>query len=78
MGSEMCIRDRIKGSPEINGHFETLRWLRDLGLPINVHAKKFNDFKEVISYVENIEKIRHDLDYEIDGVVVKVDDLALQ
>ena len=68
----------IKGSPEINGHFETLRWLRDLGLPINVHAKKFNDFKEVISYVENIEKIRHDLDYEIDGVVVKVDDLALQ
>ena len=68
----------IKGSPEINGHFETLRWLRDLGLPINVHAKKFNDFKEVISYIENIEKIRHDLDYEIDGVVVKVDDLDLQ
>ena len=67
-----------KGSPDIDGHFETLRWLKDLGLPINEHAKKFTDFKEAISYIENIEKMRHDLDYEIDGVVVKVDDLALQ
>ena len=67
-----------KGSPEIDGHFETLHWLKGLGLPINEHAKKFTDFKEAISYIENIEKIRHDLDYEIDGVVIKVDDLALQ
>ena len=67
-----------KGSPEIGGHFETLHWLKDLGLPINEHAKKFTDFKEAISYIENIEKMRHDLDYEIDGVVIKVDDLALQ
>ncbi|SVB81205.1 uncharacterized protein METZ01_LOCUS234059, partial [marine metagenome] len=67
-----------KGSPEIDGHFETLHWLKGLGLPINEHAKKFTDFKEAISYIENIEKMRHDLDYEIDGVVVKVDDLALQ
>jgi len=67
-----------KGSPEIDGHFETLHWLKGLGLPINEHAKKFTDFKEAISYIENIEKMRHDLDYEIDGVVIKVDDLALQ
>ena len=67
-----------KGSPEIGGHFETLHWLKDLGLPINKHAKKFTDFDEAISYIENIEKMRHDLDYEIDGVVIKVDDLALQ
>ena len=50
-----------KGSPEIGGHFETLHWLKDLGLPINEHAKKFTDFKEAISYIENIEKMRHDL-----------------
>ena len=67
-----------KGSPKIDGHFETLHWLKGLGFPINEHAKKFTDFKEAISYIENIEKMRHDLDYEIDGVVVKVDDLALQ
>ena len=67
-----------KGSPEIGGHFETLHWLKGLGLPVNKHAKKFTDFDEVISYIENIEKMRHDLDYEIDGVVIKVDDLALQ
>ena len=67
-----------KGLSEISGHFETLQWLRDLGFPVNEHAKKFTDFDEVTSFIENIEKIRHDLDYEIDGVVVKVDDLALQ
>ncbi len=67
-----------KGSSEISGHFQTLQWLRDLGFPVNEHAKKFTDFDEVTSFIENIEKIRHDLDYEIDGVVVKVDDLALQ
>ena len=67
-----------KGLSEISGHFETLQWLRDLGFPVNEHAKKFTDFDEVTSFIENIEKIRHDLDYEIDGVVVKVDDLDLQ
>ena len=60
------------------GHFEILQWLRKLGLPINEHAKRFTRFKDVISYIENIEELRHDLDYEIDGVVVKVDDLATQ
>ncbi|KIE50777.1 MAG: hypothetical protein MB52_05150 [marine actinobacterium MedAcidi-G1] len=53
-------------------------WLKSLGFPINEHAKKFTDFKEVVSYIENIENMRHDLDYEIDGVVIKVDDLVLQ
>ncbi len=60
------------------GHFEILQWLRKLGLPINEHAKRFTQFQDVISYIENIEELRHDLDYEIDGVVVKVDDLATQ
>ena len=67
-----------KGSPTISGHLETLHWLKSLGFPINEHAKKFTDFRKVVSYIENIENMRHDLDYEIDGVVIKVDDLVLQ
>ena len=67
-----------KGSPTISGHLETLYWLKSLGFPINEHAKKFTDFRKVVSYIENIENMRHDLDYEIDGVVIKVDDLVLQ
>ena len=68
----------IKDASLENGHYETMQWLRKLGLPINEHARRFTDFQDVVSYIESIEGMRHDLDYEIDGVVVKVDDLVIQ
>jgi|TARA_Y100000031_G_scaffold103201_1_gene113151 DNA ligase (NAD+) len=60
------------------GHHETLRWLGDLGLPVNDRAVRLTDFDEVVAHVVAVEASRHNLDYEIDGVVVKVDDLAIQ
>mgnify|MGYP003950645299 FL=1 len=66
------------GRAEPTGHHETLRWLGDLGLPVNDRAVRLTNFDDVVDHVVAVEASRHDLDYEIDGVVVKVDDLAIQ
>ena len=68
----------VVDGPEPASHLETLRWLAGLGLPVDGHVASFDDFEDVVSHVGAIEAARHDLDFEIDGVVVKVDDLALQ
>jgi DNA ligase (NAD+) len=66
------------GRVEPAGHHATLAWLGDLGLPVNDRAVRLTDFDDVVAHVVAVEASRHDLDYEIDGVVVKVDDLAIQ
>ena len=68
----------VVGGPELAGHHDTLAWLTDLGLPVNDGVVRLTDFDEVVAHVGVVGAARHDLDYEIDGVVVKVDDLALQ
>jgi DNA ligase (NAD+) len=57
---------------------ELLDYLRGLGFRVNEHAVRVASIGDVIGYVERFEAERESLDYEIDGVVVKVDDLALQ
>ncbi|HEY4685457.1 MAG TPA: NAD-dependent DNA ligase LigA [Dehalococcoidia bacterium] len=59
-------------------HWQTLRWLAELGLKVSPHVQRFTDFEAVVEHVKGWEARREELDYEIDGVVVKVDDLALQ
>ncbi|MEE2767842.1 MAG: NAD-dependent DNA ligase LigA [Actinomycetota bacterium] len=68
----------IVGGPPLAGHRETLAWLASLGFPVNSRVERFENFDEVLAFVDTAGSLRHDLDYEIDGVVVKVDDLALQ
>ncbi len=55
-----------------------LAYLRDLGFPVNPNAHRVASIGEVVAYVARWEEERDRLDYEIDGVVVKADDLALQ
>jgi DNA ligase (NAD+) len=55
-----------------------LEYLRGLGLATNPHAVRAESIDEVIAFVERWERERDALDYEIDGVVVKVAELALQ
>ena len=69
---------QVEGGPELGSHTETLAYLASLGLPVNPLAERVADIESVVSYVEHHHARRHDLDYEIDGVVVKVDDLGLQ
>ena len=52
--------------------------LRTWGLPISDLVKVVDDLDGVREYVEYYGEHRHDLDHEIDGVVVKVDQLAMQ
>jgi DNA ligase (NAD+) len=59
-------------------HEETLQWLDRAGFPVNPERQLVHGLDEVLRFCQRTEAGRHDLDYEIDGVVVKVDDLALQ
>ena len=57
---------------------QALEILRSLGFQVNPHIRGAATIDDVIAYCEEWEVRRDELDYEIDGVVVKVDDLAVQ
>ncbi len=57
---------------------EALERLKALGLPAHPYWKRFGTFGEVREFVEQWETKRTDLDFETDGVVIKVDDRRLQ
>jgi DNA ligase (NAD+) len=48
------------------------------GLPVSRHTKVLDTVEQVLDYVELRSERRHDVEHEIDGVVVKVDDLSVQ
>jgi DNA ligase (NAD+) len=58
-------------------HHDTLQWLSDLGFRINPEIRRFKDLQAVEAHYRNWENRRHDLDYEIDGMVVKIDQKSL-
>ena len=62
----------LKGNLAINTQIELMKCLPTLGLPVNNLIKVGNGINEVIRYYDHLESIRNDLDYDIDGVVIKV------
>ena len=60
--------------PVFSSHADTLAWVGELGFPINEHVRRFGTIDEVAEHCLHWQQHRHDLDYEIDGVVIKVDD----
>jgi DNA ligase (NAD+) len=68
----------VEGGPAFKTHSETLEWMRGLGLPVNPEIKPLGTLDDVYEYCKHWQEHRHDLPYEIDGVVVKVDDLRLR
>lgn len=66
----------VEGAVPLRSHMDTLRWLSDLGFPVNPQIESFGDLDAVAAFCESTEERRHALGYEIDGVVVKIDDLA--
>ncbi len=62
----------LEGS-EITAHHKTLARLRKMGFPVNPDAAECADIDEVLKACEEWETRRKELDYEIDGMVVKVD-----
>ena len=65
----------IEGGPEFTSHHETLDWLTTLGFPVNPEIRRVSDPTDVLGFALHWQEHRHDLNYEIDGAVVKVDDL---
>lgn len=57
---------------------EILQLLRDLGFPVNPHFQRVSTVEEIRAYLEEWQEKRHELDYETDGVVIKVDSLDQQ
>lgn len=52
--------------------------LKEWGFPINPHYKKLSSYQELADFCNYWDKERYNLEYETDGIVVKVDNLALQ
>jgi DNA ligase (NAD+) len=67
-----------KGAHAIRTQWEFLEAVRDLGLPTNALAARCMGDEDVIGFYNTILKKRNGLPYEIDGVVVKVNDFAVQ
>ncbi len=55
-------------------HSESLNYLKNLNFNINEYSKKRKNINEVINYIEKINILRKTLPYEIDGIVIKIDD----
>ena len=68
----------LAGGPSFEGHWESMEWLRDLGFRVNPASAWVADIEGVVEFVDQTRADRHRQDYEIDGVVVKVDSLADQ
>jgi DNA ligase (NAD+) len=63
---------------DISSQWGALQLLRDWGFPVNSHIHLAKTLDEVMDYCNKWEKERFNLPYEIDGVVIKVSDLAQQ
>ena len=59
-------------------HWDAMQGLQQAGLKINPRTARCANLNEVIAYCQDLEEHRHELDYDADGVVVKVDSFRLQ
>ncbi|MBE3086289.1 MAG: NAD-dependent DNA ligase LigA, partial [Bacteroidetes bacterium] len=62
----------------IDNQFELLSFLVNVGLRVNPNIRKATGFEQIKEYIENWRDRRRDLQYETDGIVIKVNKFALQ
>lgn len=67
----------VDGSPP-GTHWDSLEMMKRLGFKVNPEARRFSTIDEVLAYCAGWEARKESLGYEIDGMVVKVNDLDLQ
>ncbi len=65
----------IDASKYTDTHEKVLSLLKEAGFKTNIHSKKVSDIEEAINYCSTLEDLRETLDYDIDGAVIKVNDL---
>lgn len=59
-------------------HWEALNWLESAGFHVNPHRGLFDSIDGVVDFCNEMEAKREELDYEIDGLVVKINSTAMQ
>lgn len=78
-GLDMFAYDLIAGERKpFPTHWEALDWMEAAGFRVNPHRQRCKSIAEVIEFCNTMETQRDDLDYEIDGLVVKVNSTTLQ
>ncbi len=58
-------------------HWEALHYLKELGFPVNPLNKRFDNFEDVVAYCLEFAQNPPDLGYDIDGLVIKLDNMDL-
>ena len=61
-----------------NTHYARLQWLKSIGIPVNPEIRLCNGTNEVLDFYRDIQNKRSSLGYDIDGTVLKINDIALQ
>ncbi|HHF4888666.1 NAD-dependent DNA ligase LigA [Haemophilus influenzae] len=59
-------------------HYARLQWLKSIGIPVNPEIRLCNGADEVLGFYRDIQNKRSSLGYDIDGTVLKINDIALQ
>ena len=73
-----CYAIGVTEGLSFDAHWEALEWLRAHRFPVNPDVRKLTDEQELVAQCESWERRRGSLEFEIDGVVVKVNQFALQ
>jgi DNA ligase (NAD+) len=68
----------VEGGETIGSQWEALGYVRRLGFPVNPDVRRSRDFEEVLDFIHQWMEGRGALPYEADGVVIKVDNFAIQ
>ncbi len=61
-----------------NTHYESLEYAKKLGFHISTTMARYSSIEGVFDFIHDWDKAREELDFQIDGVVIKVNDFALQ
>lgn len=69
---------QVEGGPAFERHSDSLAWLASLGLPVNPEIRVVDTLEEVQALCAHWQEHRHDLPYDIDGIVIKLDDLDVR
>jgi DNA ligase (NAD+) len=77
-GLEAWLYAVVEATPLPSSQEETLERLRRLGFRVHAHSSRFGSFEEVRQFIEDWREKRRELEFETDGVVIKVDERSLQ
>ncbi len=68
----------LEGGPRLGSQWQALDYLAQMGFPVSNQVQRFTDFDELVDYCVSWQEVRDTLNFEADGVVVKIDDFAVQ